>query len=102
VTNTGERAGAEVAQVYVSDDHAKVERPIKELKGFDRVLLQPGETKHVSVSLDGRSFAYYDTEAKGWHIAPGKFGILVGDSSESLDLKGSVEISKEAASNATF
>ena len=102
VANTGERAGAEVAQVYVSDGHAKVERPAKELKGFDKITLQPGETRHVSIALDGRSFAYYDTEAKGWHIAPGKFGILVGDSSESLDLKGSVEISKEAAASATF
>lgn len=102
VTNTGERAGAEVAQLYISDGHAKVERPEKELKGFDKITLSPGETKHVTIALDGRSFAYYDTEAKGWHIAPGKFGILVGDSSESLDLKGSVEISKEAAANATF
>lgn len=102
VTNTGERAGAEVAQVYVSDGHAKVERPEKELKGFNKVTLAPGETKHVSIALNGRSFAFYDTEAKSWHIAPGKFGILVGDSSEALDLKGSVEISKEAAANATF
>lgn len=100
VTNTGDREGAEVAQVYVSDGHAKVARPNKELKGFDKVTLQPGETKHVSVTLDSRSFAYYDTEAKKWHIAPGKFGILVGDSSESLDLKGSVEVSKEAATAA--
>jgi len=102
VTNTGERPGAEVAQVYVSDDHAKVERPAKELKGFDKVMLQPGETRHVSVSLDGRSFAYYDTQAKSWHIAPGKFGILVGDSSESLPLKGSVDISRQATDSATF
>jgi beta-glucosidase len=97
VTNTGDRAGAEVAQVYVSDTHAKVPRPIKELKGFERVALQPGETKHVSVVLDARSFAYYDIQSKKWHIAPGKFGIHVGDSSESLPLKGSVEVSKEAA-----
>jgi beta-glucosidase len=102
ITNTGERAGADVAQVYVSDDHAKTPRPAKELKGFEKVALQPGETKHVSVELDSRSFAYYDAEAKKWIIAPGKFGILVGDSSASLDLKGSVEVTKEAASAATF
>jgi beta-glucosidase len=102
VTNTGDRAGADVAQVYVSDDHAKVARPAKELKGFEKVALQPGETKHVSVELDSRSFAYYDAQAKKWTIAPGKFGILVGDSSTSLDLKGSVEVAKEAASAATF
>jgi beta-glucosidase len=102
ITNTGDRAGADVAQVYVSDDHSKTPRPAKELKGFEKVALQPGETKHVSVDLDSRSFAYYDPEAKKWNIAPGKFGILVGDSSASLDLKGSVEITKEAASAATF
>jgi beta-glucosidase len=102
VTNTGSRAGADVAQVYLSDDHAKVPRPAKELKGFEKVSLQPGETKHISITLDGRSFAYYDTQAKKWQIAPGKFGVMVGDSSESLDLKGSVDISKEAASAATF
>jgi len=102
ITNTGDRAGADVAQVYVSDDHAKTPRPAKELKGFEKVALQPGETKHVSVELDSRSFAYYDAEAKKWNIAPGKFGILVGDSSASADLKASVEITKEAASAATF
>ncbi|HZY63570.1 MAG TPA: glycoside hydrolase family 3 C-terminal domain-containing protein [Edaphobacter sp.] len=102
VTNTGSRAGADVAQVYVSDTHSSVPRPVKELKGFDRVSLQPGETKHVSVALDARSFAYYDTQAKKWHITPGRFGVLVGDSSESLPLKGSVEVSKQAADSASF
>jgi beta-glucosidase len=100
LTNTGDRAGAEVAQVYVSDGHASAPRPLKELKGFDKVTLQPGETKHVSVALHARSFAFYDTQEKKWHIAPGKFGILVGDSSEAIDLKGSVEVSKEAATAA--
>jgi beta-glucosidase len=100
VTNTGSRPGAEVAQVYVSDGHAVVARPEKELKGFDKVLLKPGETRHVSIALDGRAFAYYDAQQKKWQIAPGKFGVLVGDSSESLPLQGSVEISKDAATAA--
>ena len=100
VTNTGNRAGAEVAQIYVSDSHAKVPRPEKELKGFEKVSLQPGETKHVSVSLDSHAFAYYDTQAKKWTIAPGKFNIAGGDSSDSLDLKDSVEISQQAATSA--
>ena len=100
VTNTGSRAGADVAQLYVADGHAAVPRPLKELKGFDKVMLQPGETKHVSIPLDGRSFAFYDTAQKKWQIAPGSFGILVGDSSESIDLKGSVDVSKEAAAAA--
>jgi beta-glucosidase len=94
ITNTGDRAGADVAQVYVSDGHTKVDRPAKELKGFEKVSLQPGETKHVSIDLDSRAFAWYDTDAKKWSITPGKFGILVGDSSASLDLKGSVEVTK--------
>ena len=102
ITNTGDRAGADVAQVYVGDDHAKIARPAKELKGFEKVMLQPGETKHVSVDLDSRAFAYYDVEAKKWSIAPGKFSVLVGDSSASLDLKGTVDISQSAANSATF
>jgi beta-glucosidase len=102
ITNTGDRAGADVAQVYVSDGHTKVDRPAKELKGFEKVSLQPGETKHVSIDLDSRAFAWYDTDAKKWSITPGKFGILVGDSSASLDLKGSVEVTKEAATTAIF
>lgn len=102
VTNTGKRAGKEVAQVYVSDTHASVPRPEEELKGFEKVSLAPGQTKHVSVKLDDRAFAYYDTEAKGWQIAPGSFGVRVGDSSANIALKGTVEISKEAAAAAKF
>jgi len=102
VTNTGKRAGAEVAEVFVADDHAKVARPAKELKGFEKVTLAPGETKHVSVALDERAFAYYDVDGKKWRIEPGKFGILVGDSSEALELKGAVDISSAAASAAQF
>ena len=92
LTNTGDRAGADVAQVYVADDHSKVARPAKELKGFVKVALQPGETKHVSVNLDARAFAYYDPAAKEWHITPGTFGILVGRSAEEIVLKGSVAV----------
>ncbi len=98
LTNTGDRAGAEVAQVYVADDHSKIARPAKELKGFAKVALQPGETKHVTVSLDKRSFAYYDAGAKQWRITPGTFGILVGSSSADITLKGSIAVSEAAAS----
>jgi beta-glucosidase len=97
VTNTGKREGATVAQVYVADTHASVPRPPKELKGFQRVSLKAGETRKVSVTLDGRSFAYYDVAAKKWTVAPGEFGILVGDSSEDVPLKGSVTIQDAAA-----
>jgi beta-glucosidase len=101
VTNTGARKGAEVAQVYVSPDHAKVERPERELKGFDRVELEPGETKHVAVTLDARAFAYWSAEASKWTIDPGRFTIHVGDSVESTPLTGGVEVTSEAA-NSTF
>lgn len=87
VTNTGSRKGAEVAQLYVGEDHAKVARPVRELKGFERIELSPGETGHVSIPLDARSFSYYDVAAKKWMIGSSKFTISVGDSVESLPLQ---------------
>ena len=65
-------------------------------------MLQPGETKHISVNLDARAFAYYDVAAKSWKITPGKFGMLVGDSSATLPLKGDLTISQATASKADF
>jgi len=97
LTNIGDRAGAEVAQVYVADDHSKISRPAKELKGFSKVTLQPGETKHVTIDLDARAFAYYDVGAKQWHITPGNFGVLVGQSTEDIILKGSAAVSEAMA-----
>jgi beta-glucosidase len=89
VTNSGARAGAEVAEVYVGEAHARVPRPVKELKGFSKVMLKPGETRHVQVSLDRRAFSYYDVEKKEWAAAPGEFAILVGGSSDNTPLRGS-------------
>jgi len=86
VTNTGSVEGAEVAQLYVSDPSAKAKRPERELKGFAKVGLAPGETKHVSLTLDARSFSYWDEANKKWTIDPGKFVIRVGDSSENTPL----------------
>jgi beta-glucosidase len=93
VTNTGDRAGAEVVQVYVADTHSSVPRPPKELKGFAKVRLEPGETRRVTVELDRRSFAYYDTDRSGWEVAPGTFGVLVGRSSAAIELRGDVTFS---------
>jgi beta-glucosidase len=87
VQNTGDREGSEVAQVYVSDPSATVPRPQIELKGFERVTLKPGETRHVSVTLDRRSLAYWDTKSNGWKVDPGEFAVSVGDNSEHLPLK---------------
>lgn len=92
VKNTGSRKGADVAQVYVGDTHAKVPRPPKELKGFAKVELAPGETKHVTVPLDTRSFAYYDVAGKQWRVDPGEFDILVGRSSEQIELRGKANV----------
>lgn len=88
VKNTGARAGAEVAEVYVGDSHASIPRPVKELKGFAKVNLQPGETKQVTVSLDRRAFSFYDVGHAGWKAEPGKFSILVGSSSAKTELQG--------------
>jgi beta-glucosidase len=88
VANTGEREGAEVAQVYVSDKHSKVQRPVKELKGFTKIDLKPGETKNVSLVLDKRAFSYYDVASKHWKVEPGVFDILVGGSSANMELAG--------------
>jgi beta-glucosidase len=92
VTNTGSVAGADVAELYISDPSAKTDRPERELKGFEKVLLQPGETKHVNVSLDARAFSYWSESAKKWVIDPGKFVVRVGDSSESTPLTADVTL----------
>jgi beta-glucosidase len=92
VKNTGTREGADVAQVYVGETHPRVSRPAKELKGFAKVSLRPGESRRVTVRLDGRAFSYYDADAKRWHADPGDFDILVGRSSEQIELRGKVKL----------
>jgi beta-glucosidase len=92
VKNTGDREGADVAQVYVSDTHARVPRPLKELKGFLKVSLRPGETRRVSVVLDERALSYYDADAKRWRAEPGDFDVLVGRSSEQIELRGKLRL----------
>lgn len=88
VINTGKHAGADVAQVYVGEANPPLPRPVKELKGFSKVRLNPGETKHVSVELNRRAFAYYNVARHAWTVDPGKFQIYVGDSSERIELNG--------------
>ncbi len=94
IANTGRRAGAEVVQLYVGDDHAPVARPPRELKGFARVELQPGETKPVTFTLSRRDFSYYDVKAQAWTAAPGRFEISLGASSRDLRLRGDYELKK--------
>ncbi len=84
VTNTGKVAGKETVQVYVHDRHSRLARPPKELKGFAKVALQPGETKTVTVRLDFRAFAYYHPAYHQWITEDGEFDILIGASSADI------------------
>ena len=86
LANTGDRAGAEVAEIYVQPINSSVFRPLKELKSFKKVFLQPGEKQKVSVTLDQSAFAYYDTDKKGWVAEKGGYKILVGSSSRDIRL----------------
>ena len=90
VTNTGKMAGAEVAQLYVSEPNAPVARPERELKGFQKVRLAPGATQHVTLTLNRRSFSWWDVTTHNWKMDTGKFILHVGDSSESTPLEATV------------
>jgi beta-glucosidase len=87
VKNTGHREGAEVAELYVGDSHSSVPRPVKELKGFGKVNLEPGESKRVTLMLDRRAFSFYDVRKSDWSAEPGEFTILVGGSSDDIRLR---------------
>lgn len=88
VTNTGKRAGKETVQLYVGDDATtEVVRPIKELKGFQKVALAPGETKTVTFTLSPRDLSYYDVHRSDWVSTPGKHAIMIGSSSREIRLR---------------
>jgi beta-glucosidase len=89
VTNSGSRAGAEVAELYLGfPSTTAVPEPPKQLKGFERVELKPGETGHVQMVLDGRALSYWNTAKHGWAIMPGAYNVMVGASSRDIRLKG--------------
>jgi beta-glucosidase len=90
VTNTRARQGSEVAELYVAPPHSQVPRPAKELKGFAKVDLKPGEMRHMTLTLDRRAFSYYDVDKKDWVAEAGEYTILVGGSSVSLPPEGVV------------
>jgi beta-glucosidase len=92
IRNNGDRAGAEVAQLYVSAVQPAVARPVKELKEFAKVFLLPGETKQTTLSLDRKSFAYFDSRTSQWRADPGGYVISIGASSRDLRLKQRIEI----------
>lgn len=90
VKNTGERAGAETVQLYVRDTVSTIFRPDKELKGFTKVKLLPGEEKTVEFKLDGRAFSFYNVNANGWTVEEGEFEILAASSSRDIRLSAKV------------
>lgn len=97
IQNAGSRAGKEIAQLYVRDVESTVIRPVKELKGFAKVELQPGEKKTVTMTLDKRSFAYYNVDLKDWHVESGDFEILIGRSCEDIVLSDTVHVESTVA-----
>lgn len=92
VANTSDTDGAEVVQVYVSEPHAVVYRPLKELKAFAKVFVAAGKTEQVTLRLDRNAFAYYSVSYDDWVVNPGPFQILVGNSSANTPLKKRLEI----------
>ncbi|MCP1182122.1 glycoside hydrolase family 3 C-terminal domain-containing protein [Paenibacillus sp. 1781tsa1] len=102
VTNTGDRAGKEIVQLYVSDVESTVIRPVKELKAFAKVALEPGESKLVSFTLNKRSFAYYNVDIKDWHVETGEFEIQVGSSSRDIHVHTRVNVESTATFLPTY
>ena len=92
ITNTGKRKGAEIAQLYISAVDSKVDRPEKELKGFTKISLNPGETKTASIKLNKSQLAYYSEDLDKWVVEPGKYKIIIGASSADPKLSDSVVI----------
>ena len=84
VTNTGNRAGAETVQLYISDKKASVERPVKELKAFQKLFLQPGETQQATFTIDQSALSFYDEQKGEWRAEPGEFEALAGTSSAQI------------------
>lgn len=95
ITNSGSRPGAEVVQLYVRDCESTVFRPDKELKGFTKLNLKPGETQTAEFTLDKRSFAFYDTDSCDWQIEGGDFDLLIGASSRDIRCRASVKVESD-------
>lgn len=98
--NTGSVAGAEIAQIYISRKDGAVVRPVKELKGFRKVFLKPGEEKEVTIPLDDKAFRYFNTRTNAWEIEGGEYQILAAASSRDIRLTASVTVEGTAAAPA--
>ncbi len=95
IKNTGDVAGSEIAQVYVAKPESKIFRAPKELKGFVKIHLDPGEEKKVSVELDDRAFAFWNTATEDWCVESGEYKILVGASSRDIRLEAAAKMKSE-------
>lgn len=95
VTNTGSRSGKEVVQLYIAHEKGETIRPVHELKKFEKIALNPGETKKVSFELGAEDFSYYEERIQDWYIEPGEYVIEVGDSSRNLPLREKVSIGND-------
>ncbi len=96
ITNTGERDGAEIAQLYISKKDSKVFRPVRELKGFKKVWIKVGESVEVSIPFDKRTFRVYNSKAGSWQTEGGEYGVEIGASSVDIRLSGTVEKAGDA------
>lgn len=92
LTNTGDRAGAEVAQLYVALPNSKIFRAARELKGFAKVFLQPGESRQVTIPLDDKAFRYFNVKTNRWEVESGRYQLMVAASAEDVRLTGEVEV----------
>lgn len=97
VTNTGKRAGKEIVELYISDQSGEAVRPVHELKGFEKVALQPGESKQVTFELGDCAFAFFDEKAHDWRVPNGKFVLEVGASSRDIRLAAEISVHGKAA-----
>lgn len=95
VTNTGDRFGKEVVQLYVAPKNSTVIRPVRELRAFDKTGIAPGETKTVTFLLDSRAYAYWSTEIHGWHVESGEYEIQIGKNAQDIVLSRTVYVESE-------
>lgn len=95
VTNTGSVAGKEVVQLYISDQNGTFGRPVKELKGFTKIFLAPGEKKTAKMMINARSLSYYNVDLKDWYAPSGKYGLLIGHASDDIRLRGEISFTTE-------
>ena len=94
VTNTGSRAGSETVQLYIAAKGSKVDRPVKELKAFQKVYLQPGETRDVTLTIGTDALSYYDETTSQWRADAGKYEALLGTASNKLSTKYTFKLEK--------